>query len=221
MPAKEGERAGGSASTGEGSAESASTGSSSTGSSSTGSSSTGSAESASTVGASAEGPSTPRPATGRSRLLIALAATCAILAVAAVVLGFQLRRHAQLEDARQDALRAARQSALNLTSIDNERFDESAQRVLEGATGDFRREFEDNTESLKRLLAENQVNAQGNVLEAGLVRADKSNATALVVVDSTVRNVATPGGRVNTYRMQIEVERVDDRWLTSGLRFVG
>ncbi len=176
---------------------------------------------ASTGPASSEEPADPPPASGRSRVLIALAATCALLAVAAVVLGFQLRRYAQVEDARQDALRAARQSALNLTSIDNERFDEAVQRVLDGATGDFRREFEDNTESLKKLLADNQVNAQGSVLEAGLVRADKSNATALVVVDSTVRNVATPAGRVNTYRMQIEVERVDGRWLTSGLRFVG
>ncbi len=166
-----------------------------------------------------------RPATAygrrRSRLLLTLAATCALLAVAAVVLGVLLRGYAQEEEARQDALRAARQSALNLTSIDNERFDEAVQRVLEGATGDFRREFEDNSANLKKLLAENQVSAQGNVLEAGLVRSDKSNATALVVVDSTVRNTATPQGRVNTYRMQIEVERVDGRWLTSTLRFVG
>ena len=193
------------------------------GSGSTGSGSTaaGSVDSAPAEPEAGGDPADPRAASGRSWVLIALAAACALLAVAAVVLGFQLRRHAEVEDARQDALRAARQSALNLTSIDNEQFDQAVQRVLDGATGDFRREFEDNTESLKKLLAENQVNAQGSVLEAGLVRADRSNATALVVVDSTVRNVATPEGRVNTYRMQIEVERVEDRWLTSGLRFVG
>ncbi len=157
----------------------------------------------------------------RSRLLLALTALCVLLAVAAVVLGVQLRGYAQTEDARRDALRAARQSALNLTSIDTEQFDAAVQRVLDGATGDFRREFEDNSENLAKLLADNEVSAEGQVLEAGLVRSDPSNATALVVVDSTVRNTATPDGRVNTYRMQIEVERVDGRWLTSTLRFVG
>jgi len=137
------------------------------------------------------------------------------------VLGVQLRGYAQTQDARDDALRAARQSALNLTSIDAEQFDVAVQRVLDGATGDFRREFEDNSDNLEKLLADNEVSAEGNVLEAGLVRSDRSNASALVVVDSTVRNTATPRGRVNTYRMQIEVQRVDGRWLTSTLRFVG
>lgn len=157
----------------------------------------------------------------RSRLLLVLAGLCVLLAVAAVVLGVQLRGYAQTQDARDDALRAARQSALNLTSIDAEQFDVAVQRVLDGATGDFRREFEDNSDNLEKLLADNEVSAEGNVLEAGLVRSDRSNASALVVVDSTVRNTATPNGRVNTYRMQIEVQRVDGRWLTSTLRFVG
>lgn len=163
--------------------------------------------------------SAPRRRFFRSRLLLAV--LCALLAVAAIVLGVQLRGYEQTEDARRDALRAARQSALNLTSIDTAEFDAAVKRVLEGATGDFRQEFEDNSENLEQLLADNEVSAQGRVIEAGLVRADKSNATALVVVDSTVRNTATPAGRVNTYRMQIEVERVDGRWLTSTLRFVG
>lgn len=169
----------------------------------------------------AAGPATTRGWAFRSALLPLLATLCVLLAVAAVVLGVELRGYAQTEDARRDALRAARQSALNLTSIDAEQFDVAVQRVLDGATGDFRREFEDNSENLAKLLADNEVSAEGKVLEAGLVRSDPSNATALVVVDSTVRNTATPDGRVNTYRMKIEVERVDGRWLTSTLRFVG
>jgi Mce-associated membrane protein len=157
----------------------------------------------------------------RSRTLIALAVLCVLLAVAAVVLGLQLRGHAQEQEARDDALRAARQSAINLTSIDAEQFDEAVEAVLDGATGDFRREFEANSEDLQQLLRDNEVSASGKVLDAGLVRSDKSNATALVVVDSTVENTASPEGRVNTYRMQIEVEKVDGEWLTSSLRFVG
>lgn len=157
---------------------------------------------------------------GRRRLLVVLLALCALLAVAAVVLGILLRGHAQEEDAREDALRAARQSALNLTSIDYRDFDAAVERVLEGATGDFGEEFQANSDELKDLLLDNQVQSEGTVIEAGVVRADRSTATVLVVVDSTVRNKDTPDGRVNTNRMQIEVEKVDGRWLTSTLQFV-
>lgn len=164
------------------------------------------------------------PAAGRSlsrKLLVVLGALSALLAVAALVLGLQLRTYTQEEDARQDALRAARQSALNLTSIGFEDFDASVQRVLEGATGDFGEEFEQNSDNLKDLLLKNEVRSEGEVVEAGIVRSDRSNATVLVVVDSVVRNVQTPEGRTNTNRMQLEVQKVKGRWLTSTLQFVG
>lgn len=157
----------------------------------------------------------------RTRLLFALASLCVLLAAVGIFLGLQLRTYSAEQESRTDALRAARQSAVNLTSIDSAKLDEAVTRVLEGATGDFRKEFEQNSGNLKDLLTKNEVSAQGNVIEAGLVRSDKSNASALVVVDSTVKNTASPEGRVNTYRMQIEVQRVDGRWLTSSLRFVG
>ncbi len=58
-------------------------------------------------------------------------------------------------------------------------------------------------------------------MEAGIVRSDERTATALVVVDGNVRNTAAPEGRVNTYRMKLELERQGGRWLTSMLEFVG
>lgn len=167
-----------------------------------------------------DGPTSGARAGGRG-LLLGLGALCVLLAIAAIVLGVLLRGHAEREDDRQDALRAARQSALNLTSIDYEQFDEAVERVLEGATGDFREEFEQNSGDLEALLLENEVQSEGTVVEAGIVRSDASNATVLVVVDSTVRNTEVPDGRTNTNRMQLEVEKIDGRWLTSTLQFVG
>ena len=155
------------------------------------------------------------------RLLLVLGVLCALLAAAALVLGFQLRGYAQQEDARQDAVRAARQSALNLTSIDYQDFDAAVKRVLEGATGDFGDEYEQNSGNLKDLLLKNEVRSEGTVVESGVVRSDRRNATVLVVVDSTVRNLEAPEGRTSTSRMQLEVQKVGDRWLTADLRFVG
>ena len=183
-------------------------------------------------GASADpGPATP----ARRPLVLALAAVSLLLLVALGVLLYLLSRvddpaPAQAaalsrEDDREDILRAAAQSALNLTSIDNAEFDEDVQRVLEGATGAFRTDFEARSQDLEKVLVENQVVSEGTVIETALVElaedGNSDTATALVVVDSNVKNTAVPEGRVNTYRMKLQLERVDGRWLTSMLEFVG
>jgi Mce-associated membrane protein len=162
------------------------------------------------------------PRRNRTRLaLYAGAAALLLLLAGALLLGLQLRSAAQEQAARDAALSAARQSALNLTSIDQQDFEDDVAAVLDGATGEFRSDFAARADDLERLLTENDVVAEGQVLESALVRSDRQSATALVVVDSTVRNAATPDGRVNSYRMRLELEKVGDRWLTSVLEFVG
>ena len=157
----------------------------------------------------------------RRTLLVALCVAGLLLLVAAAVLAVLLRQYAERDDRREAALAAASQSALNLTSIDRENFEEDVRRVIDGATGAFRADFEARSKELAAVLEENQVSSEGKVIEAGLVRSDDRTATALVVVDSNVRNTAVPEGRVNTYRMRLQLERQGDRWLTSMLEFVG
>ena len=143
------------------------------------------------------------------------------LSAAALVGALKLRDATQRDDARAGALAAARQEALNLTSIDGRDIDADLRRVLDGATGGFKTDFSQRSKDLQSVLKDNAVVAEGKVLEAALVRADNESATALVVVDSTVKNKAAPQGRSNTYRMQLDLERHDGRWLTSALQFVG
>ena len=142
------------------------------------------------------------------------------LLVAAVVAGLRLRAADQRADLRADALQAARQEALNLTSVDGTDIEADLERVLEGASGTFREEFEAQSRTLRSVLEENEVRAEGNVLDAGLSRFSEDAATALVIIDSVVRNKGDPDGQTRTYRMQLELERVGDRWLTSSLEFV-
>lgn len=154
-------------------------------------------------------------------VVVTLSVVLLLLAAAALVGAVKLRDAAQRDDARGAALAAARQEALNLTSIDGRDIDADLERVLAGATGGFAKDFAQRSKDLKSVLAENQVVAEGRVLDAGLVRGDLDTATALVVVDSNVKNRAAPAGRANTYRMQLDLERHGDRWLTSALQFVG
>jgi Mce-associated membrane protein len=156
-----------------------------------------------------------------SRVLIAVLCVLLLaLAAAALIGALKLREYSGRDNARAAALAAARTEALNLTSIDSTAIDADLKRVVDGATGGFKSDFQQRSQDLKTVLTENQVIAEGRVLDAALVRSDTETATALVVVDSNVKNKAAPAGRANTYRMQLDLERHGGRWLTSALQFV-
>jgi Mce-associated membrane protein len=166
-------------------------------------------------------PASSAPRRAPVALIAALTVVLVLLAAAALVGAVKLRDARERDDARAAALAAARQEALNLTSIDGQDITNDLKRVQSGATGAFAKDFATRAEQLKSVLTENAVVAEGRVLDAALVRGDLDTATALVVVDSMVKNKAAPAGRANTYRMQLDLERHGSRWLTSSLQFVG
>ncbi|WP_328419323.1 hypothetical protein [Streptomyces sp. NBC_00443] len=136
-----------------------------------------------------------------------------------LALGLYAQREAN--QVRQDILVAARQSALNFTSLDYRHYDRDSANVLAGATGDFKKQFAAQTEQLTRLVAANKSVSEGQVLEAGIVRSDEDSARVLVVADSQVTNTAAPQGESRTYRLQLNLVHRDGRWLTSDVEFVG
>lgn len=154
-------------------------------------------------------------------LPVGLVAATVLTAVLSVWLGLNLSGQRGAEQRRQDVLAAARQSALNFTSLDYRHYDRDSGNVLKGATGDFKKQFAAQTGQLTKLVAQNRSVSEGQVLEAGIVRSDERSARVLVVADSKVTNTAAPEGQARTYRLQLDLVRVDGRWLTSDVAFVG
>ena len=136
-------------------------------------------------------------------------------------LSFGLYNQREAEQRRQDILAAARQSALNFTSLDYRHYDRDSANVLESATGDFKKQFAAQTGELTQLVAQNKSVSEGQVLEAGIIRFDENSARVLVVADSKVTNTAAPKGEARTYRLQLDLVHRDGRWLTSDVEFVG
>ncbi|MFI1167996.1 hypothetical protein ACH4UM_31465 [Streptomyces sp. NPDC020801] len=159
---------------------------------------------------------------GRRRVLLAglVAATVLVTALSGW-LGVRLADQRTAEQRRQDVLAAARQSALNFTSLDYRHYAQDSRNVLQGATGDFRKQFAAQTAELTKLVARNKSVSEGQVLEAGIVRCDEHAARVLVVADSKVTNTAVPEGQARTYRLQLDLVRRGGRWLTSDVEFVG
>lgn len=158
----------------------------------------------------------------RGRALPAgLAVATAVTTALTLWLGVQLYEQRAEEHRHQDILAAARQSALNFTSLDYRHYERDSTNVLRGATGDFKEQFTAQTGELTKLVAANKSVSKGQVLEAGITRADEDTARVLVVADSKVTNIAAPEGQARTYRLQLDLELKDGRWLTSNVEFVG
>ncbi|MEV0975499.1 hypothetical protein [Streptomyces sp. NPDC049915] len=159
---------------------------------------------------------------GMTRALAAgLVLAIALTTAAAIWLGVGLAGQRAAEQRRQDILAAARQSALNFTSLDYRHYDRDSATVLKSATGEFKKQFSAQTEQLTKLVAENRSVSEGQVLDAGIVRSDARSARVLVVADSKVSNTAAPEGQARTYRLQLDLVHRDGRWLTSDVEFVG
>jgi Mce-associated membrane protein len=162
-----------------------------------------------------------KPARTRTVLLVVLA----VVSVAAVVLAAtttsRLAASTDRDQRRTAVLGAARQQAVNFTTLDYQHLDRDLRRVLRGSTGDFRSQFRSGTKDLSALVTENKATSQGEVLEAGIVSDDTDSARVLVVADSTVTNSADPKPQKRHYRMQLDLVREGSRWLVSDLQFVG
>jgi Mce-associated membrane protein len=153
--------------------------------------------------------------------LLAVVAVVAVALAAAVLGGHRWYGDRALDSAHEAALAAARQTAVNFVSVSASSVDRDLQRIVAGATGEFKDEFVRGQAQVRAAIVENKVESTGTVLRAGLVSGDRRSAVVLVAVDATVKNVKAPDGRPSHYRIQVDVTRDGDAWLVSRLQFVG
>ncbi len=151
---------------------------------------------------------------------MALIAAVVVLVAAAALLANVLLRAERADQARADAVHAARQQSVNLVTLDHRHIDTDIRNILSGSTGDFHDEYAKDADRVKDVVVKNEVRSTGTVLEAGVVSTDADSVTVLVVVDSVVRNKADQKGQVRHYRIQLEMSRQGSRWLARTLQFV-
>ena len=146
---------------------------------------------------------------------------CALIAGIVVTV-----RDAQAADrrdaARQAALQAARQQAVNMTTISYETADRDLARIIAAATGTLKTQFSAQQKSFPDVLRKQKSVSVGRVLAAGVAGQTSSKVEALVAVDAAVRN-ATSGSDavVKHYRMDMTLVHQGGRWLVSEVAFAG
>lgn len=154
-------------------------------------------------------------------LLAVLSTVCAVLVAGAIVLGFSASAAAREDRLRLEALDTARQMAVNFTTLDYREFADDTASVRALAGGDFATQYAAASADLKELVTANEAVSKGEVLEAGTVSFDSDSARVLVVADADVVNSGAKKSQLRTYRLRMDLARIEHEWRVVDLQFVG
>jgi Mce-associated membrane protein len=126
--------------------------------------------------------------------------------------------HAQRQ--RELFVQAARQGALNLTTIDWQHAEADVKRVLDGATGGFYDDFAKRSQPFLDVVKQSQASSVGSITEAGLESGSDSTAQVLVAVSVKTSNAGAPHQNPRAWRMRISVQKVGGEAKVSNVEFV-
>ena len=155
-----------------------------------------------------------------SRVAIAGLAAVAVLVGLNGWLGYRDYQVRHIERVRQEMVAAARQGAINLTTIDHEHVDEDVQRILDSSTGVFRDDFAQRAKPFSEAARRAQSKSVGTVTEAALESADGDEGRVLVAMNVMTSNRGVPEQQPQGWRMRVTVTRVDDEAKVSKVEFI-
>jgi Mce-associated membrane protein len=136
-------------------------------------------------------------------------------------LGFRVHQDDQVQAQRNLYVQVARQTAVNLTTIDYTQVDADIKRVLDSATGAFHDEFQNRSQPFVEVVKKVQSKSEGTISEAGLLSYTKDQAQVLVAVAvKTSMAGAPPDQEPRRWRMRLTVDKTGDSAKVSNVEFV-
>jgi Mce-associated membrane protein len=155
-----------------------------------------------------------------SPIAVAVAVIVALLGVGGW-LGFRVHQDDQVQAQRNLYVQVARQTAINLTTIDYTEVDADIKRVLDSATGAFHDEFQNRSQPFVEVVKKVQSKSEGTISEAGLLSYTKDQAQVLVAVAvKTSMAAAPPDQEPRRWRMRLTVDKTGDSAKVSNVEFV-
>jgi Mce-associated membrane protein len=136
-------------------------------------------------------------------------------------LGFRVHQDDQVQAQRNLYVQVARQTAINLTTIDYTEVDADIKRVLDSATGAFHDEFQNRSQPFVEVVKKVQSKSEGTISEAGLLSYTKDQAQVLVAVAVKTSMAAAPADQEpRRWRMRLTVDKTGDSAKVSNVEFV-
>jgi Mce-associated membrane protein len=152
-----------------------------------------------------------------------LAACAAVVAGLAGLTGWLGYQHYESHEAQQRHnvfLQAARQAALNLTTISYTQAGADVARILDAATGKFRDEFEHRSQPFIDVVNRAQSTSVGTIIDAAVQSEQDNQAKVLVAVNVYTSLAGRPEPQPRAWRMRVTVERVGSGAKASNVEFV-
>jgi Mce-associated membrane protein len=149
-----------------------------------------------------------------------LGVVIAVLVVAAGVLGQRIWSAERDEDRRAAALQSARQTAINMQTLDHKNLQKDIDRVTGGMTGTAKDQWATLAKTLADTVSKTKTASSVQTARAGLVSMDRDSAEVIVWVSAISTNEKVPQGMPMTGRWDFELTRDGDRWLVSKLGVV-
>ena len=155
------------------------------------------------------------------------AATLVVLVIAGLLsgTGYMVWQHQKAEQERHRSAEfaaAARQSVVNLMSLDYTKAKEMVQRVLDESTGKFRSNYEDESGNLIKGLQDGKIVTKVDVNNSAVESMDKDSATVLVAATSRRTGPDAPkeDQQPRVWRMMVSLVREGDRLKMSDFEFI-
>jgi Mce-associated membrane protein len=138
------------------------------------------------------------------------------LSATAIVLGLSVGGAQDAVDRRAKVESAARQEAVNLVDVDYKQAQKASDRILSGATGEFKDQWGSTvSKQFLDVMTKGQAVQTVQTVHAGVVNLDSDSAETIISVSALVVTPQVPKGVQRNYRYSMELTRVGDRWLVS------
>ena len=163
---------------------------------------------------------TPEKASRRASLpLVPVLAVLLVLLVAGCVALWVTRpgTSAVRTDDYVGALQAARAGIVDVASFDYVTLDDDIDQIRNVTTGALKDESVDQLDQRRQQITDAQAVVNTTVVGAAVGEADEDSATVFAVIQSTQQTNASDQAQVQRYRVEISLQRVDGRWLLSGI----
>ncbi|MEV6061667.1 hypothetical protein ACIGO9_15465 [Nocardia asteroides] len=131
-----------------------------------------------------------------------------------VFLFFENRESRDLLAAQQQAREAACRYGPVLADYDSKKLDPYFAAVLDGATGDWKKQFDSTSTELREALAQGEVVSKVTDTQCAIRTGDEESAEAIVVIGQTISSLGTEHKpKPGQLSMVLRLHNDDGRWL--------
>jgi Mce-associated membrane protein len=171
-----------------------------------------------------EAPDPPAPATWKvvAKALVASVAVVGSIALLGLsgAMYWHHRNVAAQETQSAEFAAAARQGVVTLMSLNFNNAKEDVQRIIDNTTGEFKKDFQGQSDAFIKVAQNSKVITEANVTAAAVQSMTNDTATVLVAVTTNVSNKASDKQEPRSWRLKVGMTRDGDRIKLSKVEFV-